>query len=43
MDSLHPHTYVRLPNDDVLATFQYHGTWILKQTAAVLVEFDPAG
>lgn len=35
----HPHTYVRLPNGNVLATFQYHGE---HQTGG-LVEFTERG
>ncbi len=35
----HPHTYIRLPNGHVLATFQYHGE---HQTGG-LVEFDEHG
>lgn len=35
----HPHTYIRLPDGNVLATFQYHGE---HQTGG-LVEFDERG
>lgn len=35
----HPHSYIRLPNEDVLATFQYHGE---RQTGG-LVEFAETG
>jgi len=40
---MHPHTYVRLPNDDVLATFQYHGSMDPKADGGGLVEFDQQG
>lgn len=35
----HPHTYIRLPNGHVLATFQYHG----EHHTGGLVEFDERG
>src|SRR5260370_9266299 len=40
---MHPHTYVRLPNGHVLATFQYHGGHELKSDGGGLVEFDERG
>jgi hypothetical protein len=40
---MHPHTYIRLPNDDVLATFQYHGGMSPKSDGGGLVEFDQRG
>jgi hypothetical protein len=40
---MHPHTYVRLPNNDVLATFQYHGGMSPKSDGGGLVEFDQTG
>jgi hypothetical protein len=40
---MHPHTYVRLPDDHVLATFQYHGGDQPKSNGGGLVEFDERG
>jgi hypothetical protein len=40
---MHPHTYVRLPNGDALATFQYHGGHEPKSDGGGLVEFDAKG
>ena len=40
---MHPHTYVRLSNGHVLATFQYHGGHDPKSDGGGLVEFDERG
>src|SRR5213076_1241309 len=40
---MHPHTYGRLPNGHVLATFQYHGGHEPKSDGGGLVEFDERG
>jgi hypothetical protein len=40
---MHPHTYVRLTNGHVLATFQYHGGHEPKSDGGGLVEFDERG
>src|SRR5205809_6577627 len=40
---MHPHTYVRLPNGHVLATFQYHGGHEPKSDGGGMVEFDERG
>ncbi len=40
---MHPHTYVRLPNGHILATFQYHGGHEPKSDGGGLVEFDERG
>src|SRR2546425_3155674 len=40
---MHPHTYVRLANGRVLATFQYHGAHEPKSDGGGLVEFDERG
>ncbi len=40
---MHPHTYVRLPNGHVLATFQYHGGHEPKSDGGGLIEFDQRG
>ena len=40
---MHPHTYVRLANGHVLATFQYHGGHEPKSDGGGLVEFDERG
>jgi hypothetical protein len=40
---MHPHTYVRLANGHVLATFQYHGGHEPKSDGGGLVEFDEQG
>jgi hypothetical protein len=40
---MHPHTYVRLANGHVLATFQYHGGHDPKADGGGLVEFDERG
>jgi len=40
---MHPHTYVRLSNGHVLATFQYHGGHQPKSDGGGLVEFDERG
>lgn len=40
---MHPHTYVRLANGHVLATFQYHGGHSATSDGGGLVEFDQRG
>jgi hypothetical protein len=40
---MHPHTYVRLANGHVMATFQYHGGHEPKSDGGGLVEFDERG
>ncbi|HXM19808.1 MAG TPA: hypothetical protein VN948_00910 [Terriglobales bacterium] len=40
---MHPHTYVRLSDDHILATFQYHGGHEPKSDGGGLVEFDERG
>ena len=40
---MHPHTYVRLANGHVLATFQYHGGHEPKSDGGGLVELDERG
>jgi hypothetical protein len=40
---MHPHTYVRLADGTVLATFQYHGGHEPKSDGGGLVEFDERG
>jgi hypothetical protein len=40
---MHPHTYVRLPNNDVLATFQYHGGMSPESDGGGLVEVEQTG
>ena len=40
---MHPHTYVRLANGHVLATFQYHGGHEPNSDGGGLVEFDERG
>lgn len=40
---MHPHTYVRLPNGHLLATFQYHGGHDPKSDGGGIVEFDEGG
>ena len=40
---MHPHTYVRMPNGHVLASFQYHGGHGPKSDGGGLVEFDDHG
>jgi hypothetical protein len=40
---MHPHTYVRLPNGHVLATFQYHGGHEPRSDGGGIVEFDQRG
>ncbi|HVR26279.1 MAG TPA: hypothetical protein VMU26_23500 [Candidatus Polarisedimenticolia bacterium] len=40
---MHPHTYVRMSNGHVLATFQYHGDHGPKSDGGGLVEFDERG
>jgi len=40
---MHPHTYVRLTNGHVLATFQYHGGHGPKADGGGLVELDERG
>ena len=40
---MHPHTYVRLPNGHVLATFQYHGGHEPKSDGGGIVELDERG
>jgi len=40
---MHPHTYVRLPDGNVMATFQYHGGHEPKSDGGGLVEFDQKG
>ena len=40
---MHPHTYTRLPNGHILATFQYHGGHEPKSDGGGLVEFTQKG
>ncbi len=40
---MHPHTYVRLPNGNILATFQYRGGDDPKSEGGGLVEFSERG
>ena len=40
---MHPHTYVRLADGTVLATFQYHGGHEAKADGGGLVQFDESG
>ena len=40
---VHPHTYVRLPDGRVLATFQYHGGHEPKSDGGGIVEFEERG
>jgi hypothetical protein len=40
---MHPHTYIRLANGHVLATFQYHGGHDPKSDGGGIVEFDEHG
>ena len=40
---MHPHTYVRLSNNHVLATFQYHGGHEPKSDGGGVVELDERG
>jgi hypothetical protein len=40
---MHPHTYIRLANNDVLATFQYHGGHGPKADGGGIVEFTERG
>jgi hypothetical protein len=40
---MHPHTFFRLPNGNVLATFQYHGGHDPKAEGGGLVEIDNTG
>ena len=40
---MHPHTYIRLKNGDVLASFQYHGGHEPKSDGGGLVEFTQEG
>src|SRR3981081_683593 len=40
---MHPHTYVRLPNGHILATFQYHGGHDAKSDGGGLVEVYDSG
>lgn len=40
---MHPHTYVRLKNGDILASFQYHGGHEPKSDGGGLVEFTQEG
>lgn len=40
---MHPHTYTRLANGDILATFQYHGGHEPKSDGGGLVEFTQKG
>lgn len=40
---MHPHTYVRLPDNNVLATFQYRGGHDPKSDGGGIVEFDERG
>jgi hypothetical protein len=42
-DYMHPHSYVRLANGHVLATFQYHGGHEPKSDGGGIVEFDQRG
>ncbi len=40
---MHPHTYIRLANNNILATFQYHGGDDPKSDGGGLVEFSERG
>ncbi len=40
---MHPHTYVRLENGDILGSFQYHGGHDVKSEGGGLVEFTQEG
>jgi hypothetical protein len=40
---MHPHSYVRLPDGHILATFQYHGGDTPKSDGGGIVEFDENG
>jgi hypothetical protein len=40
---MHPHTYIRVANNHVLATFQYHGGHKPKSDGGGIVEFDERG
>jgi 56kDa selenium binding protein (SBP56) len=40
---MHPHTYLRLPDGHVLATFQYHGGHDPKSDGGGIVELDERG
>jgi len=40
---MHPHTYIRLANNNVLATFQYHGGHDPKSEGGGIVEFTERG
>lgn len=40
---MHPHTYIRLADNHVLATFQYHGGHDSKSDGGGIVEFDERG
>lgn len=40
---MHPHTYIRLPNNNVLATFQYRGGHDPKSDGGGIVEFEERG
>jgi hypothetical protein len=40
---MHPHTYLRLPNNHVLATFQYHGGHEPKSDGGGIVELEERG
>jgi hypothetical protein len=40
---MHPHTYIRLPDSNVLATFQYHGGHEPKSDGGGIVEFTERG
>ena len=40
---IHPHTYVRMPNGNVIATFQYRGSHGPKAPGGGLVEVTPRG
>jgi hypothetical protein len=40
---MHPHTYIRLANNHVLATFQYHGGHDPKSDGGGIVEFTERG
>jgi hypothetical protein len=40
---MHPHTYIRLPDGNILATFQYHGGHDAKSDGGGIVEFDERG
>jgi hypothetical protein len=42
-DYMHPHSYIRLENNHVLATFQYHGGHDAKSDSGGLLEINEHG